>query len=241
MKKYEDEGLVVIGIHAPEFQFEKIFENVVKASNGFGLTYAIVQDNDFKTWRAYNNRYWPSKYLIDKDGWVRYTHFGEGEYDETEANIVALLNTDMQKTDVKGTEVNFRAVGTRETYLGLERTSGEIVKPTKDLLNGQWTLTGEWSHGLESITSTSPNSSIRMRFKASVANLVIGGTGQARVAIDGEPATINNAGADVKDGIMILDGERLYELTNFNGVYDEHEILIEFLEEGAELFAWTFG
>lgn len=94
---YADDGLVVIGVHAPEFQYERIAQNVKDAVIKYGLTYPVVQDNDFKTWKAYKNRYWPAQYLIDKDGFVRYFHFGEGQYKETEEAIVTLLN--LPKTD----------------------------------------------------------------------------------------------------------------------------------------------
>lgn len=240
-EKYADDGLVILGIHAPEFQFEQKPENVQKAVKDFGLTYPVVQDNDFKTWRAYNNHYWPAKYLIDKNGIVRYTHFGEGEYEETEAYIAALLATDMKHTQVQAQAVDFKQIGTPETYIGLARRENFVENPDASLLNNQWTLKGDWETNLERATSTRPGASIRMHFTADHANLVIGGSGTATVKIDGETATAENGGADVKDGILTLDGERLYELTDFKGEYGTHEVEIIFDEPDVELFAWTFG
>jgi cytochrome c biogenesis protein CcdA/thiol-disulfide isomerase/thioredoxin len=240
-EKYADDGLVILGIHAPEFQFEQKFENVQKAAKEFGLTYPIVQDNDFKTWRAYRNRYWPAKYLIDQDGIVRYTHFGEGDYEETESYITELLNTDMKMTEVAAPSVDFDQIGTRETYVGLGRRANFVSDTEAELKSGEWTLSGNWDPDDEKVISVSENAGIRMNFTASKANLVIGGEGMAQVLIDGEPANSSNEGADVVNGVLILDGERLYELTDFNGDYDSHEIEIIFDTPGTELFAWTFG
>ncbi|MBU0727429.1 redoxin domain-containing protein [Patescibacteria group bacterium] len=237
---YADQGLVIIGVHAPEFQFEQKFENVQKAVDDFGLSYAVVQDNDFKLWRSYNNHYWPAKYLIDKDGIVRYTHFGEGEYTETESAIVELLNTEMRKTYVKSTEVDYKKIGTRETYIGLSRQEN-YVESYESLEKNQWSLGGDWQLQKESAISESPNASVRMNFTASKANLVISGTGVAEVLIDGKLAHSNNSGKDVVNGQVTLDGERLYELTDFGDSYETHEVEIIFEEEGVEIFAWTFG
>lgn len=242
-EKYAADGLVILAIHAPEFQFERKFENVQKAVKDFGLTYPVVQDNDFKTWRAYNNRYWPAKYLIDQNGVVRFTHFGEGNYDETEKHIAELLKTSMKVSKVDETTVNFAAIGTPETYLGLEKRENYIKYGADPLQNNEWTLKAPtaWEELNEKIVSKGPESSIRMKFTASRANLVIGGTGTATVKIDGALATPQNAGKDVHDGRLTLDGERLYELTNFGDQYAEHEIEVIFDQKDTEVFSWTFG
>jgi len=215
--------------------------NVQKAVEEFGLTYAVVQDNDFKTWRAYNNRYWPAKYLIDKNGVVRYTHFGEGAYEETESHITDLLSTEMVKTDVEAQSVSFRQIGTPEIYIGLDRRENFVEDADAELRNSEWTLSGEWDADGERAISTSPGAGIRIRFTAARANLVMGGEGTARLTIDGELANSSNAGADTPGGVLTLDGERLYELTNFGDDYEIHEVEIIFDEAGVELFAWTFG
>ena len=240
-EKYADDGLVIIGIHAPEFQFEQKPENVRKAVEEFGLTYPVVQDNDFKTWRAYNNHYWPAKYLIDQNGVVRYTHFGEGKYEETEKYITELLNADMVISEVEAQTVDFRQIGTPETYIGLARRDGFVQNSDAELNNSEWTLKGDWEANLERAITTRPGASIRMKFTASKANLVMGSSGTAMVKIDGELANGSNAGVDAPDGILTLDGERLYELANFGDEYGTHEIEIIFNEADVELFAWTFG
>lgn len=240
-EKYADDGLVILGIHAPEFQFEQKLENVQKAVNEFGLTYAVVQDNDFKTWRAYGNRYWPAKYLIDQNGVVRYVHFGEGDYEETEANIAELLGAGVQPNGVVAQAVDFRKIGTPETYIGLARRENYVEDSDAKLYNSEWTLQGDWEANLERAKTTRPGTSIRMKFTATKANLVMGGSGTATVKIDGELATTENAGVAVVNGVVTLDGERLYELANFGGEYGTHEIEIIFDEADVELFAWTFG
>jgi thiol-disulfide isomerase/thioredoxin len=139
-EKYADQGLVIVGVHTPEFDFEKIKENVAEAAGGFGLEYAIVQDNDYETWNAFRNRSWPAKYLIDKDGYIRYTHFGEGDYAETEQKIRELLdergssvsdivlNLEPERVIDPGAFAANRMVGiTRELYAGVERNYGAAV------------------------------------------------------------------------------------------------------------------
>lgn len=239
-ERYSDAGLVILGVHAPEFQFEKKIENVRNAVEEFGLTYPVVQDNDFKLWRAYKNRYWPAKYLVDQNGVVRYTHFGEGKYDETEKAIVELLNTDVKTGEISAETVNFKNIGTPETYIGLERREN-YVDPESTLRLNDWTLTGFWETSSENAVNEESGAAIKMRFKASKANLVIGGSGKALVFIDGKAADETNSGKDVKAGELVIDGERLYELTNFGDEYSEHEIEIQFLDPEISLFAWTFG
>ena len=239
-ERYEDDGLIIIGVHAPEFQFEKILDNVKKAIKNYGLTYAVVQDNDFNLWRSYNNRFWPAKYLIDQNGNVRYTHFGEGKYEETEQAIVYLLNTTMEEGKIEAESVDFGKIKTPEIYIGTQRRQN-YVEPDRELDKNEWTLTGEWKEEKENATNKSQRASIKINFTANKANLVIDGEGTAEVIIDGEPATNQNSGEDVKDGILIINGARLYELTDFKGIAGTHEIEIIFEEPGIELFAWTFG
>ncbi|MCF7906196.1 cytochrome c biogenesis protein DipZ [Candidatus Gracilibacteria bacterium] len=229
-EKYADDGLVILGIHAPEFAFEKKFENVQKAVLNFGLSYPVVQDNDFRTWRNYENHYWPAKYLIDRDGFVRYTHFGEGKYDETEKAITALLGTQIQESKVSAQDVNFRQIGTPETYIGTKRRENMVEGDTA-LRPSQWKLVGDWNSEAERAVSESFPSSIKMKFYASKANLVMGGNAEAEVYIDGE-----------KTKTLQINAEQLYEVANFGGQYGEHEIEIRFTSgERIELYAWTFG
>lgn len=239
-KKYADQGLVIIGAHAPEFQFEKKFENVQQAVKDFNLPYAIAQDNDFLLWRAYRNRYWPAKYLIDREGFVRYTHFGEGEYVETELAITSLLEVPIKLMDVTATPVVFEKIETRETYVGLERREN-YSDNYADLNSNEWSLKGQWKEDAEKAINESAGAGIKMKFKASRANLVMSGFGLAEVYIDGKIANTENSGKDVKDGKLILDGDRLYELTDFGEDYSEHEIEVIFLQIDISLYAWTFG
>ena len=150
-ERYADKGLVIVGVHTPEFDFEKDRENVIEATEGFGLEWPIAQDNDFKTWRAFNNRYWPAKYLVDKDGLIRYTHFGEGAYEETELWIRGLLeeagvdlsDVSLSKLDepeydnnVRGTD---RETGlTREIYAGFERNYSALLSSAPYVLHQEY-------------------------------------------------------------------------------------------------------
>lgn len=240
-EKYADRGLVIIGVHAPEFQFEKKLENVQQAVRDRGLKYPVVQDNDFQTWRAYNNRYWPAKYIIDQRGDLRYYHFGEGEYEETEMVINQLLGMTGDQL-VSGGIVAEKGADmplTRETYLGTRRRENKIPD-TMQLGRDEWMLSGDWLEDEEKVISKSAGAIHKLNFYASTANLVMGGKGTAKVMVDGK-LLVDSAGADVKDGVLTVDGERLYRLTNFGGEYDVHTIELVFDQPGVELYAWTFG
>ena len=150
-EKYADKGLVIVGVHTPEFDFEKDRDNVIEASEGFGLEYPIAQDNDFGTWRAFNNRYWPAKYLVDKDGLIRYTHFGEGAYEETELWIRGLLEeagadlSDISASTLAEPEYDDRVRGTdretgltREIYAGFERNYSALLSSAPYVLHQEY-------------------------------------------------------------------------------------------------------
>jgi thiol-disulfide isomerase/thioredoxin len=240
-EKYANQGLVIIGVHAPEFQFEKKLENVQKAVSERGLKYAVVQDNDFATWRAYENHYWPAKYIIDQNGDIRYYHFGEGEYEETEKVINQLLGMEGKDLVAAKIVVEKRVGGklTAETYLGLERRE-RMVTAGQKLQSDQWRLDGKWKEEDERVVSEARGASHSLNFSAAKANLVIGGKATAKVMVDGKLLT-ENAGADVKNGVLNIDGERLYLLTDFGSNYGEHTIELVFDQPGVELYAWTFG
>lgn len=229
-EQYADDGLVILGIHAPEFAFEKKIDNVRQAVEKHGLTYPVVQDNDFKTWRNYENRYWPAKYLIDRDGFVRYHHFGEGEYDETERAVVALLGTKAKGLSDVAHRADFRKIQTHETYLGTRRREN-MVGSDQSLKRNEWKLTGEWEENGESVFTQKFPASIHMNFTAAKANLVMGGKATAEIYLDGE----------FSETIQI-DEETLYNVADFGDQYTEHEIEIRFTEgENIQLYAWTFG
>ena len=228
-KKYSDDGLVILGIHAPEFAFEQKIENVRDAVNEYGITYPVVQDNDFKTWRNYENRYWPAKYLIDKNGNVRYYHFGEGDYDITEQAITQLLDTEMLASDIELKENKNKDVQTRETYLGTSRRANYVGVNAPELEKNEWTISQGWQENYEKIFSNNLPVSLTMKFHAAEANLVMDGNANAEIIIDGEFYKT-----------ITIDGPRLYNI--YDEVdYMEHEVIINFTGQEIEAFAWTFG
>ncbi|MGL5831500.1 MAG: cytochrome c biogenesis protein DipZ [Candidatus Altimarinota bacterium] len=239
-EKYADQGLVIIGVHAPEFQFEKKIENVRKAVLEEGLTYPIVQDNNFETWRAYKNHYWPAKYIIDQNGTLRYFHFGEGEYEETEEIIQELLGekSELVASEVVAEKGKFGGEVTYETYLGTDRRDNLVEGD--ELAKDQWTLRGKFINEEERIVSGSGQDVLKMKFYGNTANLVMGGQGTVEVLIDGKPL-LEGAGSDVGEGLLEVDGERMYRLTDFGGEYKERTIELRFLGAGIEAYAWTFG
>ncbi len=257
-EKYSDKGLVIIGVHSPEFEFEKSSENLQEAINDFELKYPIVQDNNFETWRAYNNRYWPAKYLIDKDGYIRYTHFGEGAYAETEKVIQALLEESGQKVNEKINDVSISQPNTNitpETYLGSERMeyyypNGRLTKGqkaltiSKNIANNSFSLGGEWSIS-EEYSASIGNSVLEFNFTAEKVFLVLhlkksGQVGTVKVYLDGKLVNDKNGGMDVVDGIVKVDKNTLYNLIDLKGDPENHILRLEF-SPGIEAYAFTFG
>ncbi|MBP7876131.1 cytochrome c biogenesis protein DipZ [Candidatus Woesebacteria bacterium] len=252
--KYQDKGLVVIGVHSPEFEFEKVASNVQKAIADFGLTYPIMQDNNFATWRAYNNRYWPAKYLVDKDGIVRYTHFGEGKYDETESMIQTLLKETGSSVneEISNIEYQRNRVNTPETYLGyarmealsafqkITRDGPELYTLPQSLAKDTFAIAGNWQFTPEN-ASPSKNATLYLNFEAKEVYLVArpkNGSGTLKISLDGEQQSL---GADVSTtGEVTVDGDRLYTLISLPDS-GRHQLLIEALDENVELYAFTFG
>jgi len=252
-KKYEDDGLVIIGVHAPEFEFEKDAENVAKALRDFDLNYPVVQDNNFATWRAYNNRYWPAKYIINKDGNVVYTHFGEGDYAETEKIIQDLLKEAGAVTiteSINDSEYDTYS-RTPETYLGYVRiarfSSPEqivsntissysfptILQSNEVAFEGEWTVRSEYAN-------PSNGASLRFNFEAKEVFLVMrpkGDSARVRVIVDGKSQF---AGVDVVNGIAEIKDDTLYKLINAPEP-GSHILELEFLDGNSELYAFTFG
>lgn len=253
-EKYADKGLVIIGVHAPEFEFEKDEANVREAIADFGLKYPVMQDNNFATWWAYDNHYWPAKYFIDRDGYIRFTHFGEGAYDESERVIQYLLAEAGAKDvgqDVDNPEYTLD-VRTPETYLGygrLERFSSpeRIVRDQATLYasperlpknsvaySGEWTVTSEYAH-------PSRGAALQLDFESKEVFLVMrsrnGAAAQVRVSVDNQS---QYSGADVHDGIVTIHGDRLYRLIRLPES-GHHILKLEFLDDNVELYAFTFG
>lgn len=251
--KYEASGLVIIGVHAPEFEFEKNPANVQKAVADFELKYPVVQDNNFATWNAYKNQYWPAKYLIDKDGAIRYTHFGEGDYDEIEGVIQTLLaETGKSVSEIpieKAEHKNFAR--TPEIYLGYDRLQyiatpdqvkeGRVASYTfpPKLNQNLFALSGQWS--IESETANpSANAVLELSFDAQEVFLVMRpkkGPSTVKVLVDGQPQFF---GDDVHDGKVSVTEDRLYKLVKLPAP-GKHILRLEFIDANAALFAFTFG
>lgn len=264
-RDYADQGLEIVSIHTPEFAFEELPENVAKAAEDFGVTYPIVLDNDYGTWRAYENRFWPRKYLIDIDGYVVYDHIGEGAYQETEQKIIELLNERARRLG-EGSVIpgqadandarQSRKPRTPETYLGSARVEYLENLPAAECLEGtcqyiaqeprlsRYTLTGAWKTTSEHITNPQSGSELVLRFTASQVNLVVGGGSggvQAEILLDGQPIPSEAAGDTVSDGKAVFTDHTLYNLVDLDGKYEEHTLTIRFLDAGAEAYAFTFG
>lgn len=254
--KYQDDGLVVLGLHAPEFAFEKVTENVQGAVSDAKIKYPVALDNDFATWRAYDNQFWPAKYLIDKDGQVRYTHFGEGDYAETEETIQALLKESGQKVTDKieierGGSANVRGQ-TPETYLGFDRaerfanadqfTGSKSVNYSllNNLQEHEWSLGGQWQINNESSQSMSNDSKLAFNFSAKEVYLVMSGPpgSMVGVSVDGLSST---GGADVNaESKVTIDGARLYKIVNADKYLSNRKLTLTF-PSGVTINAFTFG
>lgn len=264
-KTYKDEGLVIIGVHTPEFPFEKDLNNVKKAIKDYGIEYPVVQDNEFKTWLAYDNHYWPAKYIIDKNGFIRYTHFGEGQYEETEKVIRQLLAEgkasstmpEEKSSSVQADNVDFRKIETRETYIGYEREEAQgnkeaiiadkeqTFKEPAQIETDMFYLVGKWIVGPDSAKLSVKSGKIIINYKASQANLVMNGNGKtmkAKVLLDGKLIAPGIRGADVAaDGTVTIKDAKLYSLVDTKDQYERHTLTLEFSDSGVEAFAFTFG
>jgi cytochrome c biogenesis protein CcdA/thiol-disulfide isomerase/thioredoxin len=266
-EKYKDHGLVVIGVHTPEFAFERNVSNVRAAVSDLHIGYPVAIDNDYQIWRAFDNQYWPAHYFIDAQGRMRYHHFGEGEYDQSERVIQQLLaeagdggfSTDVVAVTASGAEAASDSpdVKSPETYIGYNRADnfaspGGIVEDeshdyaTAPLSLNQWSLTGDWTVNAERAALDKPNGRIVYRFHARDLHLVLGPPADGkpihfRVTIDGA-APGDNHGADIDaDGQGTVTSQRLYQLIRQRGPIADRTFEIEFLDPGAQAYAFTFG
>ena len=266
-QKYR-QGLVVIGVHTPEFAFEKKLENVRRAVQQMKLDFPIAMDNDYAIWRAFDNRYWPALYLIDARGQLRQHHFGEGEYERSEMAAQQLLaETGTRASDqgvVSVTATGFelpadwRSLRSPEIYLGHDRTANfsspggaalgrrrNYVAPTRLELN-RWALTGEWTVANQATALNRAGGRIVCRFHARDVHMVMGPPRQEsairfRVSMDGQPPG-PAGGLDVDDsGSGTVREQRLYQLIRQSGPIVDRTFEIEFLDAGVEGFAFTFG
>ena len=253
--KYRKDGLTIVGVHTPEFPFEREASNVQTAIDENDIRYPVVQDNEQATWNAYGNQYWPAEYFIDAQGRVRYVHFGEGEYGEKEKVIRELLAE--AGKPVKGKETRVHAIApsatvtTPETYLGAaraERFTNSMLSPgshdftaPKALPANEFAYHGKWRIALDSATAEA-GASLDLNFGARRVYLVLGSPGQdrkVRVLLDGRPISGAEAGSDVHGGAVDVTGQRLYNLVDLPKV--GHHVLTLEPEAGVEGYAFTFG
>ena len=236
---YRAEGLIVIGVHTPEFSFEHELDLVRHATRDRELDYPVAADNDYEVWTAFANHYWPALYFVDRDGIIRDHHFGEGRYEQSERVLQQLLGVEGELVSVEGVGVEAEAdwdhLGTPETYLGDARSAGFA----------DWDLSGEWTVGPERAVLDEAGGSISCRFQARDAHLVLSQGTRApvpfRVLLDGEPPGASH-GVDVDaDGNGLLREGRLYQLVRQPGAIRGRTLEITFLEPGAEAYAFTFG
>jgi cytochrome c biogenesis protein CcdA/thiol-disulfide isomerase/thioredoxin len=267
-QKYRDAGLVVIGVHAPEFAFEKSIPNVKSAVADLKIDYPVAIDNDYAIWRAFKNQYWPAHYFIDAQGRIRHHHFGEGDYAGSEKIIQQLLAEAGKGADGQGGVVKINATGAEaapdmgdvkspETYLGVARAEN-FASPggaaedeshayaAGDLRLNQWALAGSWTIGQEQAALDKPDGAIEYRFHARDLHLVLGPGEDGKavrfvVTIDGAPPG-DNHGADTNaQGEGVVTGERLYQLVRQQGAIGDRLFSIKFLDAGVRAYAFTFG
>lgn len=267
-EKYTDQGLVVIGVHTPEFGFEHNLDNVRRALTDMSINYQIAVDNEYAVWRAFENHYWPALYFVDRQGRIRHHHFGEGNYERSERVIQQLLSEsetggvdpDLVEVKARGLEVaaDWNSLKSPENYLGYERTE-HFASPGGAVLNkphsytapaqlqrNQWALAGDWTIGRHAIVLNQPGGRIVYRFHARDLHLVMGpptpGTSvRFRVLVDGQPAVAAH-GFDVDErGEGTVTEQRLYQLIRQSQPITDRQFEIEFLDAGVEAFAFTFG
>jgi thiol-disulfide isomerase/thioredoxin len=266
--KYKDQGLVVIGVHTPEFGFERISENVHRATKTLELPYPVAVDSGYKIWRAFDNQYWPALYLADAKGQIRHHQFGEGGYEQTERAIQRLLEEagaasvphQVVSIDPQGVEAaaDFGTLGSPETYVGYARAqyfsspgdaipdrSHDYTAPVR-LGRNEWALTGNWTIGAEAAVLNGSTGRIAYRFHARDLNLILappekGTPVKFRVRIDGAPPGAVH-GSDVDDqGNGTVSEPRMYQLIRQRGSIADRVFDIEFLSPGVEAYDFTFG
>jgi thiol-disulfide isomerase/thioredoxin len=246
-RAYRDDGLIVVGVHTPEFGFEHDLQLVRQAVKVRDIDYPVAADNDYAVWTAFANHYWPALYFVDREGIIRDQHFGEGRYEESERVIQGLLGVERELVPVEGVGVEAEAdwdhLGTPETYLGYGR-GARVGSPERLSLN-HWALDGEWTRGPESVALDEAGGSIAFRFQARDAHLVLSPGAQEpipfRVLLDGE-APGPSHGVDVdEEGNGLLREGRMYQLVRQHDGVRERTLEITFLEPGAEAYSFTFG
>lgn len=264
-EKYRDEGLVIIGVHTPEFEFEKEYDNVKAAVEKHGIKYPVVLDNSFSTWRAYSNRFWPHKYLVDKDGFIRYDHIGEGSYDETEKVIQELLeernnaSASGGSVSVNATDVDFIQINTPEIYFGYKFAlpnrnhlgNEEGFQPGEDVaysipqdikLNKAY-LEGTWKNSEDYMELVSESGKVVLKYEAKVVNIVAGMPANLTFTLDGKNLSADELGSDASlengQAAAAVEEQDLYGLVDDE--YSERTIEIEVDGKGFRIYTFTFG
>jgi thiol-disulfide isomerase/thioredoxin len=266
--RYRDQGLVVIGVHTPEFGFEGNLDNVRRAAMDLNVGYPIAVDTDYAIWRGFNNNFWPALYLIDAQGRIRYSHFGEGEYEQSERKIQQVLAEagaggvpqDLVAVDPRGLEAAaaWGSLQSPETYVGYARTQGfaspggairdqrrVYAIPSRLSLN-QWAFSGDWTIGSQATTLHDAGGRIAYRFHARDLHLILGPAGPGtsvrfRVRIDGQSPGAAHGGDVDADGNGTVTEQRLYQLIRQPGPITDRQFEIEFLDGDVEAYCFTFG
>jgi len=269
-QKYSDKGLVIVGIHSPEFEFEKNIDNVKQAVARFGIKYPVLLDNDHGTWDAYQNSYWPRKYLVDSEGYIRYDHIGEGGYAETESAIKSLLaeRSNQQSLEISNLNqtklivpsapsVDFNQIKTPELYFGYQYARAQLGNiqgfnpektvnytiPGSNLEPNVIYLQGSWKNNPDNMELVGPDGKITLVYSAKSVNIVAGGKGEVTVKEDGKAEQTNNSfkGNDTDaEGKLSIDGQRLYNIAD-NTNYGNHHIEIDAKGPGFKIYTFTFG
>ncbi len=255
--KYQKDGLVVIGVHTPEFAFEHDAYNVINAIKMFNIHYPVVQDNNYNIWNNYNNEYWPAEYLIDSNGNVRRTDFGEGQYTQMEEAIQLLLKDAGKKVNVRLSSLPDKTPQTQispETYIGSDRVSyyfpngsypggqNHFTLQTPDMnafsLGGTWDIQSQFG---QTIGKTELNYNFLAQHVYLVMSPNLNKSATVKVFLDNKPIDPTVAGNDVKSGVVNVDTDRLYDLVNLHGSTENHLLRLEFESSGTQVFAFTFG
>ncbi len=269
-QKYSDKGLVIVGIHSPEFEFEKGLDNVKQAVTRFGIKYPVLLDNDHGTWNAFQNSYWPRKYLVDSEGFIRYDHIGEGGYVETENAIRTLLAERTGQQSISSTSVNqtnlsipesqsvdFNQIKTPELYFGYQYARSQLgnnegfdpekivnyTLPSSKLKPNVIYLEGEWKNNADSMELIGDEGKIILDYSAKSINIVAGGQGKITVMEFGKDNQTRNpySGNDLNsEGKLTIDGQRLYNIGSHQG-YGNHQIAIDISGPGFRIYTFTFG
>jgi thiol-disulfide isomerase/thioredoxin len=266
--KYREAGLTLIGVHTPEFGFERDLDNVVAQSRALGVEYPIAVDSDYGVWRAFENHYWPALYLAGADGRLRYHHFGEGEYAMTEMAIQQLVldsgadvtDLDLVTVEPRGLEVaaDWRNVRSPETYLGYRQATGfasaavakldatAVYTASTELTLNRWDLSGTWTVAGHAVVLNEPGGRLAFGFHARDVNLVMGPASKGvaipfRAYLDGE-VVVDAHGSDVgSDGRGVVTDQRTYQLIRQPTPIVHRRFEIEFLDAGVEAYCFTFG